>query len=124
MSVKMKNCGAQRNKGDGIRVAGDVDLTLDGFQSSDNGGHGYNFLPEANVMTQLGLPADTDPALVKSILNELLSQNAKPSEEVIKSSGLFEKVVAKGADLSTIAANFSTLAANPAIQSILKSLGV
>ena len=123
MPIKMTNCGAQGNKGDGIRVVGDPDLTLDGFQSINNGGHGYNFLPEASLMEQLGIPADTDPSLVKGILIELLSENGKPPEEVIKSSGLFGKIVEIGADLSTIAANFSTVAANPGIQNILMSLG-
>ena len=119
MPINMTDCGANGNKGDGIRVVGDPNLTLKNFQSNNNGGQGYNFITVDALIAQLGLPKETDPQLIKEVFDQLLAGKAESPEMAIKNSGLFGKISAAGADLSTIAANFSSILSNPNLQQFL-----
>lgn len=123
MAINFINCGSIGNKGDGIRVSGDVDVTFDGVQSRDNDGHGFNILSQISLMDQLGVPSDTDLNLVKEILSEINSGNGRPTEDIIKNSSLFGKIIEIGANLTTVSANFSTVAASPGLQSLLRLCG-
>ncbi|MFM9380366.1 hypothetical protein [Pseudomonas sp. UV AK001] len=119
MPITMTDCGASGNKGDGMLVIGDADLTLKNFQSNNNGGHGFNIITVDAFIAQLGLPKGTDPQLIKKVFDQLLAGQAESPEMAIKNSGLFGKISAAGADLSTIAANFSNILSNPNLQHFL-----
>jgi hypothetical protein len=119
MPITMTDCGANGNKGDGIRVVGDPDLTLNNFQSNNNGGQGYNLITVDALIAQLGLPKGTDPKLIKEVFDQLLAGQAESPEMAIKNSGLFGRISAAGADLTTIAANFSSILSNPNLQQFL-----
>lgn len=123
MPINMKGCGASGNKGDGVRVVGDVNLNLDNFQSNNNEGHGYNFITVEALVAQLGLPKESDPQMIKDVLERLLAERDLEPREVIENSGLFATITAAGADISTIAANFSSILANPSLQDYLRILG-
>lgn len=119
MPIYMKDCGARGNKGDGMLVVGDANLTLNNFQSNNNGGQGFNIITVDALIAQLGLPKETDRHLIKEVFDQLLADKTLSPERAIRNSGLFGKISAAGADLSTIAANFSSILTNPNLQLFL-----
>lgn len=71
MGVKLINCGAFDCAEDGFRFTGNVDVEAEGCVAARNGGQGFNVLPKAPLMEELGLPADTDPAKLAEVLRAL-----------------------------------------------------
>jgi hypothetical protein len=122
MAIRLINCTSARNGGDGLHVAGDVELEATGFVAEGNGGDGVR-VRELGLIEKLGLPfpPTTDPTLLAEVLQQVLGAAPEAKEHVVRSSGLFERL--KGTvDGSTLVANVLTIATHPSVADVIKRL--
>lgn len=114
-NVTMTNCGI------GFRLEGDVDLSVDGLKAE-----GVNTLlvalKHAPIMSQFGLPSDTDPKQLARLLDELRRTDMNERQVVVHRSGLLDAMLKKGQDITNVANGIAAFASTPAVQSLIAQL--
>lgn len=122
MTIRIKGLVARNNGGDGIRIEGDVQLDAEDIWAEGNGGQGVNILRHAPFLEQLGLPKETDPQALAELLLALQGTPVPKRQEVVRSSGMLQRLGRGAFDLSTVVNNIVSISTNPAIQEIVKRL--
>jgi len=113
MDIKITNIVANNNGGDGVRIEGNIDVEIDGLTAEGNGGQGLNIIQPQTIFDKLGLPTDTDPALLAELLAKLQTENSiEEKEKTIVSSRLGQFLRKHGINITTIAANLLSIAAS------------
>lgn len=117
MTIKITNITTKNNGRDGVRIEGDIDVEIDGLTAEGNGGQGLNIIKPQTILDQLGLPTDTDPALLAELLAKLKTANSiEEKEKTIVSSRLGQFLRKHGINITTITANLLSIAASNNVQ--------
>jgi hypothetical protein len=125
VSIKITgNIVSTGNGGDGIRIEGDVDVDIqsDSINVSGNGGHGINVIKHTGLMQQFGLPKDTDPKELSSLLITLVGAHDRDKSSVIKKSSLFSKFSIGALNTTTLISNLINISNNPQVLQIIATL--
>lgn len=98
MSIKIGKVTANGNAQDGVRVPESANFEVGALEANSNGGSGLNIIKDKdNILTELGLPENTD----MQILSELLSKIKKAPDNESKSNIVKESVFLKSLGVIT-----------------------
>jgi hypothetical protein len=122
-NIRLYGVNTSNNGGDGIRIAGNVSVLIEGGTSNNNGGSGINIFTKDTVYQSLNLPKEVSPALISKVLTEISKNPDKDSaEKIVKESDLFGFITKAGLNLSTFTANLITISTSAALTSVLAAL--
>ena len=113
MSIKIGTLVSTGNGGDGVRIEGDVDFEVGSLETSGNGGQGINIIKHAGVMQQFGLPKETDPKELATLLLALRNSVPDKQSTVVKESSLFGKFAIGALNTTTLISNLINIASSP-----------
>jgi hypothetical protein len=122
MVIRIRGLIANNNGGDGIRIEGDVDLDAEDVRAEGNEGQGVAIFRYAPLMSQLGLPRETDPAALAEVLQMLQHVAPQSREEAVRSSGAIARLWKGSVDASSLVNNVVSIASNPAVQNVIAQL--
>ncbi|NMZ13331.1 hypothetical protein HBO07_18790 [Pseudomonas proteolytica] len=122
-NIRLYGVNASGNAGDGIKIAGNADVLIDGLIANNNGGSGLNIISKDNLYQKLGLPNDIDPDILSKILVEI-SKNpaAETAKKIVESSDLYAYILQAGLDITTFTANLVAIATGVDLNAVLASL--
>lgn len=127
MTIKIKTVIAEGNGGNGVAMFGNPDVEIGVLHAKNNTLDGVYINDLATVCKTLGIPETCDAATIKKILEGILetpqaAQTKEAVEAKIESTGLLAQITGIGADITTIASNFISMANSPQAQAIMLNL--
>jgi hypothetical protein len=122
VEIKIGKIVASENGQDGVRVEGNVQLSIGDLHTERNGGQGLNIRAPAPLLEKLGLPKDIDPLELAQLLQSLQSLPMESRTRAVEQSGLLAKAGRVVVDSSTLIANVIAIASNPNVSTIIKLL--
>jgi hypothetical protein len=122
MSNKFFGITSIGNGGDGFRVEGNANIEVHGLHTEGNAGNGVTVLELAPFMRQFGLPPETDPTALASLLMELQALTKEARESKLKEPGLLSKLWKSSVDGSTLISNLLILSSHPSLTAIIQKL--
>ena len=122
MVIRIRGLVAKNNGGDGVRIEGHAEVDAEDVKTEGNGGQGVVILRHAPLMSQLGLPPDTDPEALAEVLQMLQHVAPEKREEAVRSSGVIARLWKGAADITTLANNVVSIASNTSVQSVIAQL--
>lgn len=99
MTIRLVDCGAEGNAGDGIRITGNGDVDLIRFQANRNGGSGINI----NVCPLTSLVPKTDLLAALQAFQAAQPSSLEMATLALQPTGI-ERWLAAGSNLATFAA--------------------
>ncbi|MGJ3255262.1 MAG: hypothetical protein ACFE0K_02960 [Alcanivorax sp.] len=94
--------------GIGLSVRGGGNVEVDAVEAT-NTGIAVHIAQEPSLISRLGLPADTDPAAVRGLLETLLDLEPAEREGALKKSPLWSSISGAGLSAASFVSNLLTI---------------
>lgn len=118
MGITIGSIKAFGNGQGGVSIDGDCNVSIGAIESFDNAGEGVAIRSAASILAKLGIPDDFNPESLGEIIKKITPQSSNDQVEgLIRDSYPNEKILASGANISTIASNLIDIVSNPLILS-------